>query len=402
MLLVYLQMIRNQMDAEAILDKFKAQYPELQAVQLRVLHGFGGDMKRRFGSAQQQSHSTFQGWAAYDVLGAPGAYAWYLKRVMAFPSENYYKVQELRALKNDHPEAFAALVALEKQAVAWFEAFIGRSDTKALLAALTDFELEKKMNISSRAGAKKVSNDPTKVRAIGLVNLYLLAGINWDIFMSVAGLIDLPASVKPWLPLLFERSTGVKDIVYKIIFSIAVSNFPRAWRVVLPQETPTALQKALWTGEYHNASVEDKQLHHSLAFIETQAYLVLQGLSTFLPELQQRRAQQYWAANPSGSKPCHEMALELMDALGADFKALAEETRDLLPRFQRLAACVDAYHARPNAETELNAVLACRGYQLAEGPRGIAELISAQHRQDLEQPPIAVEQAEDEPSFKLG
>lgn len=382
-IMVYLQMIRNQLDAEMILNEFKSQYPELKAVQLRVLHGFGGDMKRRFGSAQQQSHSTFQGWAAYDVLGAPGAFSWYLNRVMAYPSENHYKVQELRSLKTEHPEAFQALVTVEKQAVTWFEAFISRSDTKALLVALTDFNLEKKMNISSRAGSKQVTNDPTKVRAIGLVNLYLLAGINWDIFMSVFGLVKMPPKAEPWLPLLFERSTGVKDIVYKVFFSIAVSDFVRAWQRIMPQAVPTVEQKAQWTMEYHDPSVEDKELYHSLAFIEESAYSVLQGLTAFLPELQQRRAQHYWSENPVGSKSSNATALELMDALGADFTHLAAETRDLEPRFQRLAICVDAYHDCPNAETEQNAVLACRGYQLAEGPRMISELMSLRHQQDL-------------------
>lgn len=44
---------------------------------------------------------------------------------------------------------------------------------------------------------------------------------------------------------------------------------------------------------------------------------------------------------------------------------------------------MDAYHECPNAETEQNAVLACRGYQLAEGPRMISELMSLRHQQDL-------------------
>jgi hypothetical protein len=399
-IMVYLQMIRNQMDAEAILDEFKVLYPELKSVQLRVLHGFGGDMKRRFGSAQQQSHSTFQGWAAYDILGAPGAFPWYLNRVMGHPSENHYKVQELRLLKKNHPEAFQALVAIEKQAVAWFEVFISRPDTKALLAELTDFNLENKMNISSRAGAKKATNDPTKVRAIGLVNLYLLAGVNWDIFMSVGGLVDLPISIKRSLPLLFEHSTGVKDIIYKLIFSIAVSDFDRAWRAIHPQGVPSMAQKAQWTKEYHHSSIEDTKLYQSLAFIEDSAYHVLEGLSDFLPELQRQRAQQYWSINPSGLKSSQETALELMDALGGDFNRLSSETRELLPRFERLKICIDAYHAQPNAETQQLVALACRGYQLAEGPRMIAELRSPLHQHALEAAKILPNHSADEPEYK--
>ena len=398
-IMVYSLMLQNQMDVEDILIDLKTQYPELSSVQLRVLNGFGGDMKRRFGSAQLQHYATFQGWAAYDILGAPGAYIWYLNNVVGYPSENYFKIMELRLLKEQHPEAFTTFFKINQTAVTWFEAFISRPDTLALLGRLTDFNLEKRMNISSRAGAKKITHDPTKVRAIGLVNLYLLAGINWDIFMSVAGLVDLPESEKSFLPLLFDRLTVLKDIVYKLIFSIAVSDFSRAWRAITTkdQDLPTAAEKQRWLSAYHDPSIEHKEFCHSLAFIEDAAFKVLKSLSDYLPELQQRRAQAYWSDNPLGSKPSHESALGLMDAVGADFKRLATETRDLIPKFQRLARCIDEYQARPGAITEENAVLACRGYQLAEGPRMIYELLSPLHLQAITEPTFARDKYKHEP-----
>jgi hypothetical protein len=364
-IVVYLSLVRNQMEAEAILETYKTIYPELSATRLRVLHGFGGDMKRRFGSAQQQAHCTHQGWGAYDVLGAPGAYAAYLHGVVGYPCENDFKVEELRQLKIKHPDVFATFLAIEEKSINAFQTFIGASSSKDLLIALTDFNIEKKLNISSRAGSKKSATDITNIRAIGLLNLHLLTRVNWDIFMSVMAFPALADSEKAHLPLLFNQLTVMKDIVYKVLFSLAVSDLPRAWNKLTQN------------------AVTDEELSRTLSFIEASAFDVMQSLVGCLPELQQARADVYFKANVNRRKPVHQVALELMDALGDEFSVLACETRELLPHFSRLSDCIDAYQLNPTRDTEENVVLACRGYQVSEGPRMISELMSPLHQQAI-------------------
>lgn len=394
---VYILMLLNQMGGEQVLEEYKKIYPELKNVKLRGLKGFGGDMKRRFGSARQQAHSTHQGWGAYDILGAPGAYNWFLHGVVGYPSENTFKVRELLHLKNNYPKAFAALRVIEKQAIDSFQVFIKQPSNGQLLKALTNLAIEKVLNISSRAGAKKATTDITKIRAIGLVNLYLLTGVNWDIFMSVAGLLDLSDDPYGRLPLLFEHSTAVKDIIYKIYFSIAVSDIPRAWRKLLGGESPSAEQVKLWSDEYHELSESGRLPHHVLAYIDTSALLILQRMVSFLPFTQQARASIYFIENKASTKPSHQMAIEIMDALGDDFKILADETRELLPNFHRLAECLDAHQKNPNPQTEENAALACRGIQLAEGPEFISGLISRLHQDAFDHP-----ESELEEGFSMG
>jgi len=383
---VYIALLRNQMIAEHILDEYKNKYPELQQVTLRVLNGFGGDMKRRIGSARQQAHCTHQGAGAYDVLGAPHAYSSFLHDVVGFPSEIHYRVQELRHLKNQHPKYFKALINLEQHAVKHYERFIKSQNNKNLLIALTDFAIEKGLNISSRAGSKAVGSDPTQVRAIGVVNLYLLTGVNWDVFMSLVGLNELSQEDRQALPYLFEHSSGVKDIVYKVLFSIAISDIPRAWSKIIPDQAPPSQHlKSSWVQIYLDDSIEDKTLEHTLAYIEACALSILRDLSVCLPVLQHDRARKFWDSTTE-NKPSNLLALELMEALGGDFAQLALETRELLPRFKDLADCVDAYKKNPNPATLEHAVLACRGFPLAEGPRMIAELRSPLHQKAINNP----------------
>jgi phosphoenolpyruvate carboxylase len=360
---VYVSLLRNQLLAEEILAEYKSKYPELGAVELRVLNGFGGDLKRSIGSARQQAHSTNQGMAAYDVLGAPYAFSSYLHQLVGFASGTHYRVKELLWMKTHFREQFNTLIKLEKKAIHWYEDFISRPSSKALLIALTDFNIQKKLNTGSRPGSKSSSDDPTKVRAIGFLNLFLLTGVNWDIFMSVAGLHDLSPEEQQTLPFLFQYSTGVKEIVYKVLYAIAVSNIPRA---------------------RSKLATDNQSAHNTLNYIEACAYEILAQIPCCLPKGQ--------AVSIDKSQPSHTVALELMAIFNSD---LAEETRELLPRFNDLADCVDAYQANPTPATLENAVLACRGFPLAAGPRFFEELRSPYYHQELESPwPDVIEAAE--------
>ncbi len=111
-------------------------------------------------------------------------------------------------LKQFQPDAYEALGQLETTGIKCYQQFIESTSNKNLLVALTSLSLEKKLNISSRAGAKVNVDDPTNVRAIGVVNLYLLAGSQWDVFMSLLCVLELPMHSKEHFSILFEKIFG--------------------------------------------------------------------------------------------------------------------------------------------------------------------------------------------------
>ncbi|MDF1827224.1 MAG: phosphoenolpyruvate carboxylase [Legionellaceae bacterium] len=368
---VYISLLRAHTEALALLHAYQQTYPELKHVQLRVLLGFGGDMKRRHGSSANELHSTQQGIEAWRVLAATGAYPAFLHRVLGQPSESYLRAEELRQLEAHHWQAFRALNIIEAEATAVYQTFIESQENKDLLVKLTSLPLEKRLNISSRAGAKINFEDPTNVRAIGVTNLYLITGIQWDVFMSAVGLLDLPRGIKQYYPCLFNELTVMKDIIYKLLFTVAVSNFPRAWERIRGENDP--------------------KIHATLAHIETSAIRILaQSISYFSPE-QQKNAQAYLDKAYKNDYPVHEIALGLMDALGLE--RLAQETRDLLPHFACVTETVDAYEANPTPETLENAQLALRGYApIAAGPECIATLTCPARHEALMNPKNPIEE----------
>ena len=379
-LFVYFALNRNQLSFLDILKAYQHKDPNLMHVALRVLHGFGGDLKRRNGSSANELHSTQQGLEAWRVLGATGAYPAFLHRVIGLPSESYLRAQELVRFKANHPEASKALAIIEDRSMTYYQTFMNSQNNKDLLVKLTSLSLEKRLNISSRAGSKINFEDPTNARAIGVVNLYLITGIQWDIFMSAAGLLDLPQDTTQHFPCLFNELTTMQDIVYKVLFTLAVSNFPRAWDRI-SQEDDTS------------------SLHATLKHIETCAAGILaQSIQYFSPE-QQEQAKAYLREVNQSNAPVHDMALGLMDALGGpELELLAKETRELLPYFERAAECVEAYRNKPTPETIENAILALRGLPLAAGPDMIAELISQLRKELLMK---QENQPEEAPSMQL-
>ena len=374
------QLILACKQADEILQEYKIKHPELASVELSILYGLGGDSKRRVSKAQRQLHSTFQGSDAH-ALAAYGAYVAYLEDVVGGPSENTLRAQEFRWLEKHHPADFANLQQIVKIAVDGYQVFAQREDTKALFTSLTVSELGPRMNISSRGEAK--SNawvDITKSRAIGLVNYQLLTLVLWDTFMSAAPLVHLDPSLRAKLPFLFQKSTVIQEIVYKIIYSIAVSDIPRAW-TFLHGSVPSVTQRGHWAAEYLDPAIRVKQLHHTLAHIDANAYSILETMVEFLPDALQQQARTYLHANPFTSKPSHQVAVGLLETLGTidnSFKKLAIEIRyDLLPRYKRLARCIDEYRANPTPSTAEHVVLACRGDErITAGPTAIADMRS--------------------------
>lgn len=366
----HLALCHAQQMAQNCLDDFKKKYPQLKAVKLHVLHGYGGDMKRRIKRAGELTHATFQGLDAYDELGAPGAYSAYLHRTVGRPSMSCSRVEEFQRLQSDAPEAFEVLHQLESLGVEGFQSFFETDAAKNLLRSLTHPTLERAMNVSSRAGSKKSTADITQVRAIGLVNLYLLTGVQWDIFMSVVGWTRLPVSTYPLLPVLYAHSIVVRDVVDKVLFAIAVSDMPRAWQKI-QNGLPVFDEVSAWSALYQSGAVALEN-HHTLAYLETSARDILSVLIQFMPEKIQSSMQQKLQKSYQQGRPLHELALSLIKLMPKG-SAFYEETVRLRARHALLNACVDAYEQDKDAPYAVtNVVLACRAIGIAKGPDYIA------------------------------
>ena len=362
--------------AKECLTRFKTVYPELHSVELSILWGLGCDSDRRSSTALHQLHSTFQGTDAH-VLSRWGSYESYLHNVIGRPSENTRRAEEFSVLETEYPTEFNALLTLVTQSVKAYQDFSQQPSCKALLKALTVPELGPWMNISSRSEAKgKTQKEITDSRAIGLVNYYLLAGVRWNTFMGAAKLIELYPDIKQHLPLLFAKSTVIQEIVYKIIYAIAVSDIPRAWEKIQRKE-PSFEQIQQWALEY----TDKKELHHTLAYIHLCSYELLNIMVSFFPVDLQLQAALYFEENTSTlhKKPSHQVALELLEYLGRTddkLRKLAAEIRyDLLPRYKRLATCIDTYLQDKTAHNAENVVLACRGDErITDGPVEISSI----------------------------
>jgi hypothetical protein len=382
-IMVYIMLLRTQMLAEDILKEFKDIYPELANVELLVLYGYGPDFKRQLVAPSLELHTTHQGWGALDTLGAPGAYPATLHETIGWPSETQYRVEELRNLRANFPNEYNALLKIEDQLVSSFEEFMSQPATTTLFRMLADSDLEKIMNKSSRAGSKKANNDPTKCRAIGLVNHYHLIRLLWDVFMSLRNLSQLDDNVAEALPSLFNELTQVRNIIYKVLYSVAISDTKSSWdKVLAGSPEPDYEQKLKWSVEYHDPDIFNEP-HHVLAHIEMQSLMILLNISLFLSGDARVKADEYMQNVDVYKKTPNVIALELMDALGGNFSDLALETREMLEHTNRLDKCIEQYRQLPNADTLENIGLACRGVQLAEGVATLRYDLSPKHKADL-------------------
>ena len=144
---------------------------------------------------------------------------------------------------------------------------------------------------------------------------------------------------------------------------------------------PSRTQIKQWAAEYADPTLTEKQLYHTLAHIDVSSQLILETMMLFLPLSHQKIANAYFNAHRVAPKPSHVVALDLLDSIGVldkKCKALGAEIRyDLLPRYRRLAACIDAYLANPTPISAENVILACRGDErLTAGPTEISEMTS--------------------------
>lgn len=103
------QMVNAAKGVEDLLAQYKIKYPELQDVELWILYGLGGDLRRRSSASFKQLHATFQGVEAH-ALASPGAYEAYLKDVVCKPHGTMHQ-----ALADDVVSNISTPKALEQQ-----------------------------------------------------------------------------------------------------------------------------------------------------------------------------------------------------------------------------------------------------------------------------------------------
>ncbi len=371
----HINLILAEIKAQQVFKKHQEQDPQLANVTLRVLNGLGDDFPRRISESRAQLYATFQG-SAGCKLGAPLGHIAYVENVAGRPSENTCRALEFEHLEKSHPTEFLLLQTLVEHAIKGYQAYKNNPCSKALFRALAMNQLGAYLNTSSRGESKSsLPTDITKSRAIGLVNYEIMTFILARQFMSANALCSLPPEMHHHLPLLFSKSTTIQEIVLKVIYSITVSDFPRAWNIIKPGDLPSQEQIEQWALAFDDPNITDKQLHHTLAYLERQSHEILRSMTLFFPVKYQAQISAFFDMNKPLSRPSHILALEILDAIG-DFKILADEIKfDLLPRYRRLAYCLDEYQANPTPKTAENAVLALRGdRRITAGPQAISKL----------------------------
>ena len=371
----HINLILAEIKAQQIFKKHQEQDPQLANVTLRVLNGLGDDFPRRISESRAQLYATFQG-SAGCKLGAPLGHIAYVENVAGRPSENTCRALEFEHLEKNHPTEFTLLQTLVEHAIKGYQAYNNNPCSKALFRALAMNQLGAYLNTSSRGESKlSLPTDITKSRAIGLVNYEIMTFILARQFMSANALCSLPPEMHHHLPLLFSKSTTLQEIVLKVIYSITVSDFPRAWNIIKPGEPPSKEQIEQWALAFDDPNLTDKKLHHTLAYLERQSHEILRSMTQFFPVKYQSHISAFFDINKPLSRPSHVLALEILDAI-SDFKMLADEIKfDLLPRYRRLASCLDEYQANPTPKTAENAVLALRGdRRITAGPQAISKL----------------------------
>ena len=385
----HINLILAEIKAQQVFKKHQEQDPQLANVTLRVLNGLGDDFPRRISESRAQLYATFQG-SAGCKLGAPLGHIAYVENVAGRPSENTCRALEFEHLEKNHSTEFMLLKTLVEHAIKGYQAYNNNPCSKALFRALAINQLGAYLNTSSRGESKlSLPTDITKSRAIGLVNYEIMTFILARQFMSANALCDLPPEMHHHLPLLFSKSRTIQEIVLKVIYSITVSDFPRAWNIIKPGEPPSKEQIEQWALAFDDPNLTDKKLHHTLAYLERQSHEILRAMTLFLPLKYQAQISAFFDKSKPLSRPSHVLALEILGTMD-DFKMLADEIKfDLLPRYRRLAYCLDEYQANPTPKTAENAVLALRGdRRITAGPQAISKLrVPLQHVLQMHEEP---------------
>jgi hypothetical protein len=379
-LFAHINLIEAEKKAQDTLIAHQKKDSVLQDVQLRVLYGLGGDFHRRISQASYQLFATFQG-SDGCKLGSFDAFESYVERVTGQASENSFRALELRLLEGARPQEYQTLKDMIEQCIRSYQKFTQNEASKALFRQLSiPHALGILTNTSSRGESKSSApKDILKSRAIGLANYDISTLFMTRIFMSADGLVDLTESQKQQFISLYRYSTTVQELVQKILFAISVSQENRAWLQTVGY-LPNQHKIQEWSKAF---KTEDKpEAHHALAYAVIRLPKIIQSLSLFV--LDNDKFHAFW--NQAQAPHADALALQLIEYLAQDnpqYQALAKEIKfDLKPRYERLAKCIDDYHAHYELASEQekrmleeNFVLALRGdKKITAGPKCIAQL----------------------------
>lgn len=376
----HVSLINAENKAQNILKNHQTKDKTLNAIQLRVLYGLGGDFHRRISQSAYQLFATFQGSEAC-WLGSYHAYASYVEQVTGQASENTYRALELRILENASPNDYQHLQNIIEKCIKAYERYTKHPAAKNLLRELSiPYELAILSNTSSRGESKSTEpKDILKSRAIGMTNYDISSLFMTRTFMSADGLVDdLHIPQEAYLSI-YQQSTVVQEIIQKILFSIAVSDEKRAWLKILGY-LPNEKKIQYWASQFEDIS--HTKAHIALAYSVIRLPKIIEHLSQFIPYPD--AIESFWSQKTS--KPCHQLALELIQHIGHEdihFAKLAQEIAwDLRPRYQRLAQCIDTYRQEyagatleKQQELQENCILALRGdKKITSGPKTISTL----------------------------
>jgi len=380
----HFELIEAEKKAMEVLKIHQSLDSRLTAIRLRVLYGLGSDFHRRVSLASSQLFATFQGSDAC-LLGSVGAYQAMVETVSGQQSENTLRALQLQAFSHQSKVEYHDLKMTIKASIQAYRQFIFSPASLDLFRSLAmPYQLGRLMNTSSRAESKTaVAPDITKSRAIGIANYEISSLFLMRIFMSVDGLIDLSPQLKEKFACFYQNSMVVQELVLKIFFAFAISRPDLAVQKVFG-ETPSTEQIEEFAKIYQDPKIEStaKSAKHALAYVLTRVPAMFSVLLKFLPPHQQALGMVYLQKHREDNMST--LALELIKILGfndQNFANLYQELKlDLLPRYQRLAECLDTY-GKAAVKTEVlseNVVLALRGdKKVMGGAQSIAKLSRA-------------------------
>lgn len=379
-LFAQIQLIEAEKKAQDVLKACQESDTSLKSIQLRVLYGLGGDFHRRISQSAYQLFATFQGSDACR-LGNYHAYQAFVEQVTGQASENTFRALELRILEFTSPHDYQYLQHLIHRCIQAYERYTKHPAAQHLFKALSiPHALGVLTNKSSRNESKSIEpKDILKSRAIGITNYDISTLFMTRVFMSADGLTDEAFIPNESLISIYQHATVVQEMIQKILFAIAISDENRAWLLLLGY-IPNEKTLLRWAKQFKEEG--HTKAHFALAYCTIQLPKIIRQLSYFLPYPEV--IQNFW--KNQSPKASRQLALELIQHVGREdthFATLAKEIEsDLLPRYQRLAQCIDSYrleykNATPKIQKELeeNCILALRGdRKITSGPKTISNL----------------------------
>jgi hypothetical protein len=203
--------------------------------------------------------------------------------------------------------------------------------------------------------------------------------------MALDGLVGLPPVLKAKLPLFYQKSLVMQELVLKIFFSLAISREDLAIKKVFGPAPDISMRMKL-AHEFRTGKQEQvfKSEEYALAYILERKLELFKVLLAFMPEAEHRLGLEYLEGH--ANLDMSSQALGLLQLLGKTNKRMQqlhqEIKEELLPRYALLAKCLEDYVEAEQAGDHMNlallaenVVLALRGDKcITAGPQTIAKM----------------------------